>query len=381
VWVSVVVASPVLADPIPQPVRSMTSSAARVQSPGRIAVLLPMSGRFKTLGRSALEGLAWGLDAAGLPLKLEVYDTAADPDRTRTIVAGLAAQQDVMMILGPLGQATSQAAGGVARDVGMPLISLTSAEGVEQLGPTVARARLSPEAQARTMARVAAGDLERRRAALAFPDSPYGRSCAEAFARSFEEAGGRVIAYESYRPRSTRLTDLARRLAGKRKRTKRPDWLKPDDARRRDFDTLFVPDEGQQVVQLLPFLVVEGIALDRNNDVQLLGTAAWDSPALRNDRGLVGGALIPLVLDVVSDNPDAVDAFEVRHGRAPTGFEVQLHDSVLLAEMLLRRCGSLTRRACVIQQMRQRVRVEGLVGPVTLLPSGVVKRGVVLKEL
>lgn len=331
-----------------------------------VAVLLPLSGKHKGLGAAALDGLRWASLWIEVPILFLVYDTQADAEVAVKLTTALREKPEISAVLGPLGHQTARAAAAVAAP--LPMLTLSSADGVEGLGLTTFRARVSAEDQARGMATLMVEALHLQRAAVAFPDDDYGRSCALAFSEALEAAGGEVVAYEAYLPGQTKLQGVARRVFGGAARTATlPSGQAPGRAKPQ---AIFIPDDGAQVVRLLPFFEAEGGL----SEVQLLGLSSWQGEALRLAGGRAVGALVPMAFDerASEEVEAAVASFEEAFQRAPAALEAQTHDALMLLAQAIKRCGGVTlaeRRGCIAQRLQSGEAVDGLTGHLSLTPA------------
>src|SRR6185503_654149 len=99
---------------------------------GVLGVVLPLSGPFAGFGEQALHGV---LLAAGVfpgaelgahpTMRIAVRDSGSDPERAAAAVRELAADPQVMAIVGPLVSATCESAAREAESLGVPLLALT----------------------------------------------------------------------------------------------------------------------------------------------------------------------------------------------------------------------------------------------------------------
>lgn len=328
-----------------------------------VAVLVPLAGKHKALGRAVVDGLVWASMWLEVPLWVRVYDAGETPEGAAALTAWLRERSEVAAVIGPLGQQIAEAA---ALETGsLPMLSLSSSDGVEAKGARVFRVRVSAEDQARGMGGLAVGAIGHTRAAVMYPDDDYGRSCALAFAEAFVAGGGEVVAFEPYSPGQTKLQAVAERVAGKKARSVLPSGQAAPAKTKPQ--AIFIPDGGAQVTKILPFLDAEGVLAG----VQLLGTSAWVGEALRLSEGRATGALIPLAFDerATPEVEAGVTAFEDHFGRAPSALEAQTHDALMLLAQSIQKCGPAPERDCIAQRLQSGEAVEGITGPTSLTPQ------------
>ncbi len=219
VWVSALILT--LAQPgcgrrevPPEPIRiGVLANLAGVGQPTREAAGLAV----------AAVNAGGGLDVGGRrrPVKLLFEDTRQAPDEA---IAGARrlVQKRAIAIVGPNRSRDAIAAGGVAESARVPMISPTSTHPQTTEGRGyVFRVSFTDSLQGRALGRFAGEELGAGTAAVLFDvASAYNRSLATVFRQSFEEAGGRLVAFESY---TTGDTDFRPQL--ERIRDARPEML------------------------------------------------------------------------------------------------------------------------------------------------------------
>ena len=194
--------------PLDEELRDLALRAERNQEtdPYAIGALLPLSGRGREVGQLALQGLllAAGTPATGTPARDQTRvvfrDTAGDAARAREAVDELVSLHRVIAIVGPLSGPTAEAAAHRARELSVPLISLSPVETSPDAGAY--RMLPSPRVEATALAeRVIRSGA--RNIAILHPESAYGQAMRIAFAAAVEAAGGAVAGTVSYPPDAT----------------------------------------------------------------------------------------------------------------------------------------------------------------------------------
>lgn len=271
-----------------------------------VAALLPLSGRNAAVGAQLRDGLlaAWFAQPAEGRLPLRFYDTVGGAEGTSVVADRLAAARaaGAVSIIGPLLREDVIAAAGVwsglavdasARGGGaVPTVlalnflpteagSAPAPAGLHQFG-------LSPEDEARAIARRAIAAGQRRAVALV-PAGDWGQRVLRAFREEFEAGGGTLLAS---RPVQGRDQSAAIRAAlgidASRARHQRLQSLLGSSLvfqprRRGDVDVLFLPGQPAQVRQLRAQLKYESAG-----DIPFYSTAdAWDGRADGDLEGMV----------------------------------------------------------------------------------------------
>jgi branched-chain amino acid transport system substrate-binding protein len=191
--------------------------------PVRVAALLPENGAAAYLGEDARRGVELAIAAEGgsllnHPLELLTADSAcqAEPDR-RQITTLLATAPDLVGIIGPLCSSAAEGMLPVVSRAGLVMISpantavaLTTPtaqpDGLWQ--PGYYRTAPNNAFQAQLAATFARQVLAARTAAIIGADLPQTQELADAFARSFRQLGGSVIAQGRVLSGETDLTEL-----------------------------------------------------------------------------------------------------------------------------------------------------------------------------
>jgi ABC-type branched-subunit amino acid transport system substrate-binding protein len=326
-----------------------------------VAVLLPLTGRFSSIGvelRTAIE-LA-SADGGPTPAKTKArwlfLDTKGEPEAAAAAVE-TAVQKGAVAILGPVGTREAIAAARAAALHQVPIALLAAADGAEPAGG-VFRVVGSPADEARAVARLAVDDNFPTVGVLA-PRDDVGQDAADAFVTEATKLGVRVTGQGTYDPTGGNLEPDVKAFlnlvpaknpalaAHLRKNPK--DGLKtfsPDVP----FTLLYIPDRYDRAAIVAAFLPYFGVELrtrefhDPNKlqkkhagkipqIVQLVGGAGWHHPSLPTRGGAaVQGALIVDVFG--SEGGDLAAgfsaAFQQKTGRTPSSAAAEAHDAARL---------------------------------------------------
>lgn len=176
-------------------------------APIRIGVLVNLAGSEGTSTEQAaalaLEAIdtAGGLEVGGRrqPVKLLFEDTRTSPEGAIAGVRRLV-QRGVVAIVGPSRSRDAIAAAGLAENSKIPMISAASTHPETTDGKRyVFRVTFTDTFQGVALARFASEDLAASTAAVLYDiASTYNRDLATVFQRTFEAAGGKMVAIETY---------------------------------------------------------------------------------------------------------------------------------------------------------------------------------------
>ena len=360
-------------------------------NPRLLGIVLPLTGDLKGFADQALNGIALTLDLQGRgSLMVEVVDTKGEPDAAADAVDQLA-QKGAIAILGPLGIAEGLAAATRAQQLGIPILSLSRAEGLTALGEYVFRNMPTSSAQARAVAEYAQKKLNAKSFGILHPDSTYGDEMARYFWDAIDAGGSEVRAFEHYPLRTTTFKPFVQHMVGRSsadleerqqfsdeadkimkeikdpyRRRKALSQLRNQQAPIVDFDAMFIPDSARTVRLIAPAIAAEDVITtgcdtkelevvkrttknEQLRTVQLLGTSLWDSPDLVEERsGVARYVQCSIFVDVFFANSERaatkkfVDDFNSAYRRSPGFLEAHAFDAASILKRVLddRRPGS-----------------------------------------
>ena len=285
--------------------------------PKVVGAVLPLSSKkYKAFADTVLRSLQLGFK--GSDVELVVKDSADDPALAAKLVEQLAFDEGAIAIIGPLLTDDSRRAALVAEELQIPLITMSRAEGITDIGPHVFRTMVTNSQQADALAEYSMTTLGYKTFAVLFPNTPFGTEFTNAFWDAIEARGGVIRGAETYPHDATTFTDEAKKVVGRYYLEDRADYLEKvrdirdnetDAFRKRkalekakaglnpviDFDALLLPDSWQKVSLVAPALAVEEMVTnacdkhdleriqkttgkDRLKTVTLLGPSTWTSP-------------------------------------------------------------------------------------------------------
>jgi len=166
-----------------------------------------MTGSESTFGIATHKGIMMAVEEAnkaggikGKQIRVVTYDDQGKSDEAVTTVTKLITQDKANIILGEVASSRSIAAGAVAQQYKIPMISPSSTnEKVTQIGDYIFRVCFIDPFQGAVMAKFAVNNLKGKRAAI-FRDirSDYSMGLANSFIAEFKKLGGEIAIDESY---------------------------------------------------------------------------------------------------------------------------------------------------------------------------------------
>lgn len=393
---------PVLRGELARQLAELTAAAAAAApaavQPSRVAVLLPLSGRFAAIGQE----LRRAIELAPVGVQWQFLDTRGEPGKAAAMVEQ-AADGGAVAVLGPVGDREAVAAARRAAQRGLPIALLAPGDGGDA-GLGVFRLSWSVEDEARAVAAWAAANDFTSVAVLA-PRDDVGELATAAFAAAARGHGLTLAAAGQYDAAGGSVeADLKRflglipaqnpRLAAHLRRGGKRAWqtFVPDVA----FSLLYVPDRADRAALVAAFLPYLGIELRTEEImdplrlrrkyrgvipqvVQLVGGAGWNAPSLPARGGnAVQGAM---VFDVCTAQRDDIAAelagqLAARLGHPPSSAAAQAYDAALWLGAAVAAAVAAGRghRAGVRAQLAQARLEEGACGPLAIGGDGEVVR-------
>lgn len=395
---------------------SLAVSSTATVNPNLIGVVLPQTGNFKAFADAVLDAIALRLDLMGKQqIQVSVKDSKNEPDGAARAIEELA-REGAIAIIGPIGLVEAPAAAVRAQQLGVPLISLSRAEGITAYGGFVFRNMLTTSAQAKAVADYAQKKLGAKSFGVLQPDSPYGDDMTRYFWDALDAGGSEVRAYERYPVQTTTFKPFVAKMVGRFNLGERAEYLEEekkivaeitDPYRRRkalsqlrgnqspliEFDALFIPDNAKMIRLIAPAVAAEDVITsgcdekeiavikkttkrDDLRTVQLLGTSLWNSPELIDERM---GAARYVQCSVFADSFFAqsqrpatrkfVEEYEAAYHRVPGFLEAHGHDAAGLLKDLIEKKHPQTR-----EQMRDLLAAmpkpfEGASGDLSFAPD------------
>lgn len=341
---------------------------SRVQTQ-RVGVLLPLSGPYAAIGKSALAAVQLAF-AGEKGLELVVGDSEGEAERAARAVEKLVLDEGVGAIVGPVGTFESEAAALAAERFEVPIMVLSAGEGVTGTGPFVFRHRATRSDQARAVARFAVEEMGLRRFAILYPESDYGREMMKAFWQTVEKLGGQVNGAEGYSLQFLDFSVPIKKLVGRyhlEARTPDPHWAMLNrKARDRaqhyapivDFDAVFIPDGGNRARQALNFLTFWDVELKTSVEVdpyelrkkyggdvpplvQVLGGSGFNDPRFVERAGVQAHGSVFVDVGIADSQTAAAfqQAYQEKTGKAPDALAAHAYDAARMVAQAVRGAG------------------------------------------
>ncbi|HOJ13516.1 MAG TPA: penicillin-binding protein activator [Deltaproteobacteria bacterium] len=328
---------------------------ARAETPV-VGLVVPLSGRWEAVGQKILRGVmcASGVfGGEGLGIEFVVKDYGDDMGKLASIVDGLASDDRVLAVIGPVGEKAVEVACSHATPAGLPVISFTQAEPAGSKGTVCFRNFLTVETQAHALL-AAAASLGVTRFAVFGPDDQFGKTLAHHFTRLAPTYGVRVLAARTYPPTHPDFQLELREL------------FKGMGEGARQVQALLVPDEAANAGMIASYL-----AYLKRQGIRLFGPSLWDSPDLMR----AGGANVEGAVFLSGFFPhgyssaarDFAEAFRP-YGANPGVWEASAYDTARIVSNILQE--GVRSRKGVAARLASVRRYDGASGLTSLFPDG-----------
>lgn len=374
-----------------------TEPIKKVKGTYKIGVVLPLSGKFKIYGESALHGVECATGVvqpctSPIHVELVVKDTKGDSATAVTAIEELVTQDKVIAIVGPMLSKDVDAAAQKAQELKVPLISLSQKDGVTDVGDYIFRVALNAASQVQTLVDYAVKQKGFKNFGVLYPRNAYGATFRAVFADAVTKAGGQLVVEKEYgeevvnivdarsgqqqpadgsqKPKSGLGTDGTYRGSGEKGASKsapadvsggtvvaRPKIPKVSGA-----EAVFIPDSYRAVVNIIKYGTPNAFS-----GVQLLGTNRWNESGLLDVAPQVEGAVF--VDGFFANSLDLgvqqfVETFRQAYNISPTILEAQAFDATRLALKAIEKGGR--NPVSMRNALAKLSNVKGLTGRITI---------------
>jgi branched-chain amino acid transport system substrate-binding protein len=316
-----------------------------------IGCVLPLSGSYAAEGSKALDAI---LLAAGIfdqtsktQWKVIAADSRGVPEGVKKAIARLANDENVMAIIAVAGTLEATEAALEAEKWKVPLVLITSKEGVTTENNFVFQHFLTPTQQIRALAKYALDNMNVAIFSILYPKDRYGAEMVKIFREEVQKIGGKVEKAVPYSKTQTDFTAEISKVTGNRLTS--ADKVNPKKKLEAkaplsvNFEALFIPDSYLRVK-----MIAEQLAFYDVRGTKLLGTNLWNSPdLLKKGAECLEGAVFADSFYTLSYYPETnnfVDVYYSAYGREPEYIEALAYDSAGMIFKVLEKNDVQTRR-------------------------------------
>lgn len=330
------------------------------REPERVALLLPLSGRFAYLGNPMLNAAQLAVfEVAGEQFELMIFDTAGEPEQAAE-AARTATEQGARLIIGPLLASSTRAAASWAQAAGVPMLSFSSDRTVAGNGTFVLG--FTPGEQVDRVVAYASGRGISDFAVIA-PSDAYGNLVVQAAQESAARVGARVTDIQFTGPELSAAAFAIQAFGSN------PVSTEVSGASNR---ALLIAEGGERLRIVADRLEGDGVG---PRQAQILGTGTWDEPWISSEPALVGGWF-------AAPPPWArasfVQSYARAYGEAPPRLAGLAYDATALAAIVGRIIGGMDLTADVLATPAGFIGSEGIF---RFTSNGVSERGLAVLEV
>lgn len=299
-----------------------------------IGCVLPLTGGYGESGNKALDSI---LLAAGIfgkknkaPWRIVVEDSKKLSIGIKNAVERLSNKWNVIAIIAVAGTAEALDAAREATRQKVPLVIITSKEGITSGREYVFQHFLTRPQQVGALVKYAVNNLNYKTFAILYPKDRYGIEMTKIFSTEADRLGGKIAGAVPFSKKQADFTQEINMIMGNG--TNIANNFNADNPEIKtqvpiNFEALFIPDSYQRakmIASQLAFYEVKGFPL--------LGTSFWNSPdLLKKDAACLEGAVFADSFFVHSFSPeinDFVDLYYAAYGREPDNIEALSYDTM-----------------------------------------------------
>lgn len=332
-----------------------------------IGCVLPLSGRYGNYGKKALDAILLAAEIFNEKKetlwKIVVEDSYGSSQGVNAAMNHLVKTQNVLAIIAVAGSAEAMELAVQADRWKIPMILITSKEGVTGKSDYVFQHFLTPTQQIEALTRYALTDLNCAIFSILYPKDEYGTEMVRIFRTQAERIGAKIQHAVSYNKTQTDFTKEINELTSSGLSLgKNTDEIKQDAETvvPVDFEALFIPDSYPRAKMIASQLAFYDI-----KDIKLLGTSLWNSPnLLKKDAEYIEDAVFIdsfFVNGFYPETNDFADIYYTTYSREPENIEALSYDTMGIINKVLEN-KSIQTREQFIAGLQQIVNYHGATG-------------------
>ncbi|MFC4352365.1 penicillin-binding protein activator [Fodinicurvata halophila] len=340
----------------------------------RVALLAPLSGEHRQLGRSLVNAAQMALfRLAGEDFELVVKD-AGDTARQAQNAMDEALNENVQLVLGPLFSQSVSAIEPQATRAGVPVLAFSNNR--EVAAPGIYVMGIGPSNDITRVIEYAT-EQGRSRIGLLTPRNAFGRAVQQAAQQAASRYGAEITRQASYDPEAVDITSEVRGLAQSASQTSSEQTVTGSAGPgATGFNALLIPAGGREVENIAPLLPYYDI---NPENVQLLGSRLWENGNLGREQILVGGWFAAPERD---NWRTFARQYEDLYGNEPPRVASIAYDTTALAAALARDAEGGDNPVVYDEEvLTSSDGYTGVDGLFRLRPQGEVERGLAVYEL
>lgn len=321
-------------------------------APFKIGLAAPYTGQYATYGAAQKAGADIAIEELntakvnGGTASYVIGDDLGDPKEAVLVAQKFIGDKELLFVNGHMFSGATLAAGPKYQQAKLPMItgSATNPD-ISKIGPYIWRIVMTDAAQGQGLADYSVKDLGKKKIAIIYDDSDYGRGLAEAFEKGVTAAGGQVVEKQQYTSGDSEFKAQLTKI-----KQANPELL---------FFSGYYP-EGSKIAQQ---------AKDLGITAQFIGSDGYASDQLMKLGGAaVEGMLVSTFFDYTKTDPAVVKyvaAFKAKNkGANPDYFSATSYDVINMVAAAAKKAGANTREA-IQTGLGQLGTYQGITGPIT----------------
>jgi branched-chain amino acid transport system substrate-binding protein len=321
-------------------------------APFKIGLAAPYTGQYATYGAAQKAGADIAIEELntakvnGGTASYVIGDDLGDPKEAVLVAQKFIGDKELLFVNGHMFSGATLAAGPKYQQAKLPMItgSATNPD-IAKIGPYIWRIVMTDAAQGQGLADYSVKDLGKKKIAIIYDDSDYGRGLAEAFEKGVTAAGGQVVEKQQYTSGDSEFKAQLTKI-----KQANPELL---------FFSGYYP-EGSKIAQQ---------AKDLGITAQFIGSDGYASDQLMKLGGAaVEGMLVSTFFDYTKTDPAVVKyvaAFKAKNkGANPDYFSATSYDVINMVAAAAKKAGANTREA-IQTGLGQLGTYQGITGPIT----------------
>lgn len=322
-------------------------------SGGKVAALLPLTGKYSKLGKSTKNGLELALTEADSKVRVDSRDSGGTAYQASQEVLHFFERGNPSVIVGPLLSDEAEAVMPLVEDYDVPVLTFSRREG-SYFGKNVFRLGATVSSQISSLVSAAVDDMRFNRVAVVFPETQAGYEAATEFRKQLSIRGLQPELEYSYDPNDR-------------------DGFVPivEQLEASNIQALFFPDDLDKAV-----VFVSNFSPLFKKRVRMLGLASWDNTTeLARARTLLDGAIF--VSPFFKNSKREIvsrfrTAYKSRYKKDPDFLAAQGFDAGTMVLAALDR--QIRDQISFEESFRGIASYNGLTGQISVLPNGEVQR-------
>ncbi|MCL2566994.1 MAG: penicillin-binding protein activator [Alphaproteobacteria bacterium] len=315
-----------------------------------VAVLLPLSGKFKNVGESLLNTIHLAYSQNNNKnIVLKIYDTNSDNFNAEKTAQQILADNN-KAVIGPVFGSESLKIAKLLEESNIPVFTLSNDVSIINQAANLYTLSPLPITEMESSIDYASKFLGSKSFAVLVPDNRYGEVMMAGIQTSLQDRNLKLARYVVYPTNTSRLTSFVQKLLPKKELSRITEisskLLKGEEVldengnkitkipnANLDFDTLIIADFGPRVSLLASHLPSIGI---NTSSLKIIGLSNWDIPEIYTNN---------LLQNAIFASPNQINttAFAKKHqeyyGTLPNMLDIAAFDSVITVMSLVYKDG------------------------------------------